>query len=312
MYIYIFVGQYAFHYQKHSIIAYLCSDSLSGEPVSNITSMYIRVADEIKYYLYIYINIFSYIPSWTLAIMLGHINPIFPYLSDLGVVPPEASLFSLNMCVGGALVGLFVLLRYDLNRSIVDKSMFVTIYEPAQSNESTNERHIKDANIKTILLKRNNVSLITGLFMSFGFILIGCFRNNEIHLVQILHHAFALGTFICFIVDIYHEYKIANLAGWNRVSRYRVIILGLSIFFFVVYTTNGVASYVVNTRNYLEKDARLLWSSHEAGYLLHVISTFVEWLLIYMFSAYFYTFHSMFVNANYLKAPTITTTTINV
>jgi len=52
-----------------------------------------------------------------------------------------------------------------------------------------------------------------------------------------------------------------------------------------------------------DKQARLMWSSHDAGYLLHVISTFLEWLLIYMLSPYFYTFHSFFVRVRYLSTP---------
>lgn len=236
---------------------------------------------------------------WLFSTSLGHINPIFPYVSDLGIVPPEASLFSLCMCGGAALSALFVALRYDLNRSFAGKSTFLTVdsTDGSGSSETT-----KDLTKLGEILRHASLSLRSGLCMSFGFLLIGCFRNNESVLIQVCHNVFTAFAFSSAMLDIYFESSAAAIRGDGRLAQFRRIILSLCVFFLVVYSTSGVFSMVVNRAAFDDKQVRLMWSSGEAGYLLHVISAVLEWILIYMLSPYFYTFHSMFVRARYLQA----------
>ena len=221
------------------------------------------------------------------------------FCSDLGIVPPEASLFSLCMCGGAALSALFVALRYDLNRSFAGKSTFLTVdsTDGSGSSETT-----KDLTKLGEILRHASLSLRSGLCMSFGFLLIGCFRNNESVLIQVCHNVFTAFAFSSAMLDIYFESSAAAIRGDGRLAQFRRIILSLCVFFLVVYSTSGVFSMVVNRAAFDDKQVRLMWSSGEAGYLLHVISAVLEWILIYMLSPYFYTFHSMFVRARYLQA----------
>lgn len=192
-------------------------------------------------------------------------------------------------------MALFVLVRHDLNRSFVHRSTFVSVQEQSKGNSEQ-----VDANTEVVLLKQARRSLISGLCMSVGFLLVGTFRNNETELVQLLHNVFAAFAFSCALADIYYEHRIASEMAQRHTARYRCVILGLCLVFLVVYSSSAVASLVANPTAFLQKQARLRWSSREPGYSLHVLSTSVEWMLIYMLSPYFYTFHSNFARATYL------------
>lgn len=204
------------------------------------------------------------------------------------------------MCGGAAVIALFVLLRFDLNRSFAGQSTFLTVHS-ADGSESS--EILKNPTKQVEILRHASLSLYSGLCMSLGFLLLGCFRNNESLLVQVCHNVFTAFGFFSAMLDIYFESSAASIRGDDKLAQFRRIILSLCAFFLVVYSTTGVSSIVANRAAFEDKKVRLMWSFGEAGYLLHVLSSVTEWILIYMLSPYFYTFRSIFVRARYLAAP---------
>lgn len=142
--------------------------------------------------------------------------------------------------------------------------------------------------------------------MSLGFLLLGCFRNNESLLVQVCHNVFAAFGFFSAMMDIYFESCAASIRGDEKLSQYRRIILSLCVLLLVIHFTSGVSSIVANRAAFKDKQVRLMWSSGETGFLHHLISSCAEWALIYMLSPYFYSFCPIFVRARYLAVPTTT------
>lgn len=201
------------------------------------------------------------------------------------------------MCGGAAFLCMFALIRYDINQSFVGRSVFVKV------EEAPSDAIMKDPAKERQFLHYINLSFASGLMMALGFLLIGCFRHNEIPIVQLAHNVFAAVGFLSVLVDIYLEMRISVLLGNEQVARYRRIIFALCILFLVVYNTSGVASFVTNPKMFEKKEPRLMWSESDTGYFLHLISTFVEWLLIYQLSPYFATYHRLFARARYLHAP---------
>src|SRR5699024_7650308 len=106
------------------------------------------------------------------------------------------------------------------------------------------------------ILRYASLSLFSGLSMSLGFLLIGCFRNNESLLVQVCHNVFTAFGFSSAILDIYFESSAASIRGDHKLAQFRRIILSLCVLFLVVYSTSGVSSIVANRAAFDDKQVR--------------------------------------------------------
>lgn len=212
---------------------------------------------------------------------MGHIEPILPFVSDLGVTPPEASLFSLFMNCGAILVLIFNFIRYESTKTYI------------QDNENTND--------KQIIETHNKRSLISGLSMATGFLFVANFRNSEGYFVQTMHNIGAVFGFSSSVIDIYIQSKIAYELGHKNVARIRSIISGTCLLLVVGYVLLSICSFWLFPEALTDTNIRLKWNSDESGYNSHVIGTILEWILIFMLSPYFATFVSEFRRFEFSK-----------
>jgi hypothetical protein len=224
---------------------------------------------------------------------MDHIEPILPFVSDLGVIPPEASLFSLFMNIGSILILIFTLIRYESTK-INNQNMNDVI------NDVMNDV-MNDVSYKSIINTLNRYSLITGLIMTTGFLFVANFRNSEGYVVQSIHNIAAVAGFSSSVFDIYFQSRIAFEFGNKNIARFRCLISGFCLLMVVSYIVLSICSFVLYPEALSDTHKRLKWNNSQTGYNSHIISTIFEWILIFMLSPYLATFVPQFNNFQFSK-----------
>jgi len=212
---------------------------------------------------------------------MDHIEPILPFVSDLGVIPPEASLFSLFMNIGSILILIFTLIRFESTKI-----------------DNQNINYMSD---KSIINTFNRYSLITGLIMTTGFLFVANFRNSEGYVVQSIHNIAAVFAFSSSVFDIYFQSRMAQQFGNKNIARFRCLICGFCALMVVSYIVLSICSFVSYPEALSDTHKRLKWNNSETGYNSHLISTIFEWILMFMLSPYLATFVPQFKNFEFSK-----------
>ncbi|XP_054166581.1 DNA damage-regulated autophagy modulator protein 1-like [Oppia nitens] len=216
---------------------------------------------------------------WPLGISLQHFEPFLPYISDMGVTAPAASLFTLMLIFAAILLLIFTTIRYEI------------IKENIISNNNLTDQTIRD------LKSLNKHSLRTGICMSLGIIMVASFRASETLLVLTVHGISALINFIAFICDMYFQSRVANLMSDRRTGRLRLAMAIIVITMLIaVLGFAGWAAMVSppELQEFMATENRLKWKSSQNGYAFHILSTVCEWILILTYCPYFWTFISQF------------------
>ena len=147
---------------------------------------------------------------------------------------------------------------------------------------------------KLALKTWNRRSLITGLFMATGFMIVANFRNSEGVLVQSLHNIGAVFGFFSTVTDMYFQSKAANCMSLNGTARFRAILAVFALILAITYNLMAFVSFNLYSEAFLNTELRLKWNSSQDGYAFHVMSTVLEWILIFSLSPYFFSFVSQF------------------
>nr|XP_027198219.1 DNA damage-regulated autophagy modulator protein 1-like [Dermatophagoides pteronyssinus] len=216
---------------------------------------------------------------WMIAISLNQVHPFFPFISDLGITQPGSSMFTFCLGFASLLLLIFVICRYRLTRY-----------------------HLKNYNAE---ISWANYSLATGLIMVVAMCTTGSIPNDEPKYIQILHNIFAALLFTAVQFDILIELFISrHLPNQARVSKLRLGILIISLTFVTLFLTTMVISFQHFPQSFLDKSLRLWWSSDDPGYIWHVISAILEWLVIIMLGPHVMSYRSLFqtdINLNEKK-----------
>lgn len=213
---------------------------------------------------------------WFLAIGLNQINPILPFVSDLGIVIPGASFFTYSLCLGACLVLIFFINRYQIT----------TILFNNQCSTSS----------ELAIIKYQNYSFITGTVMMLAMIGVGSFRNNEIAFVQIWHNFFAFLLFFTFVFDMYFESCIATILSNNNNEKLTIrnILYYITAVDLILVIITILVSFLQYPDAFFDTETRLRWSNDEPGYVTHVLSCILEWILILLMCPYLLTYRTMF------------------
>jgi len=212
---------------------------------------------------------------------MDHIEPFLPFVSDLGVKPPEASLFSVFMNCGSILILTFVLIRHESTKSYIE--------------------NINSTYNKSMIQRLNRRSLISGLLMVTGFLGVANFRNSEGIFIQTTHNISAVLGFGSAVFDIYLQSKIAFELGRKNTARIRCVLSGTCFILALVYNLLAFYSFSLLPEALFDTDRRLKWNNSEVGYTFHVVGTILEWVLIFLLSPYFATFISEFNKFKFSK-----------
>ncbi|KAK1152744.1 DNA damage-regulated autophagy modulator protein 2-like [Acipenser oxyrinchus oxyrinchus] len=205
----------------------------------------------------------TFIFSYVIAVLLRHVDPLVPYISDTGAMAPERCVFGIMLNISSFLGVATVYVRYKQ----------VMALNPD----------------KPRLLQLNTVGLVLGLISSFGLCIVANFQKNtmiSMHLVGAIL-TFGIGTlYILFQTIISHKMQ-PHIHGmgvfWVR------LCLGLWCSASIV--TMFVSSVIMySSLPGVDVAKKLHWNPEETGYSAHIVSTISEWSLAFSFLSFFLTY----------------------
>ncbi|XP_032677583.1 uncharacterized protein DDB_G0283697-like [Odontomachus brunneus] len=221
---------------------------------------------------YLPIAIFVSLPTvliitYVMAVLLGHVEAGFPYISTAATTAPESCIFSQAVNVIAVLMGFMIYIRY------------------AQVKECTSVFRSSAS-----LPKWNHWALIFGLLSTVGFSIVANFQETSLIVVHLI------GAFLCFGGGTVYFWTQAVCSFYLHPLGYSLrlahIRTALSTFttvcFFVIVITGVLARLAYKGTNSRK------WQKEDGGWELHITSTITEWLCAMTFCFYILTFTEEF------------------
>lgn len=237
-------------------------------------------------------TLLAFLTSYTMSVVVGHVYPILPSISDTGMKIPEANVFSLLMNVS----------------IILALANYSTRYFQCQHQA----RHCGES--RELIYKYNHISLILALTSILGGLIVANVQSKKEHYLLEVHDSGAIVMFVCstiyFWVQSYLGYKIALYGLYSRwLCHFRLVITILMTLSSILYLVTSIISYELFVKNN-HHHSTSLWQPRDGGYELHVLSNSAEWasfgFLIILALTYFDEFQQviLLIDAQE-KSPTI-------
>jgi len=237
-------------------------------------------------------TLLAFLTSYTMSVLVGHVYPILPSISDTGTKIPEANVFSLLMNVS----------------IILALANYSTRYFQCQHQA----RHCGDS--RELIYKYNHISLILALTSILGALIVANVQSRKEHYLLEIHDSGAIVMFVCstmyFWVQSYLSYKVAVYGLYSKwLCHFRLVMTTMMTAASVLYLVASVISYQMFLKDN-HNHSTSLWQPHDGGYRLHVVSNAAEWtsfaLLIILALSYFDEFQQviLLIDAQE-KSPTI-------
>ncbi|KAJ8921750.1 hypothetical protein NQ315_010660 [Exocentrus adspersus] len=203
----------------------------------------------------------SYIITYITAIVQGHVNPLFPYISWTGTTPPESCVFSFLLNVGSALMFLVVFIRYKLLE--VTTSLLIS-------------RHL------------NTCGFCLGLLSCLGINLVANFQETNVLVVHMIGAMTAFGTATLYCcIQVWITWKINGSS--KSLTIFRVVLCILMIPTFIdMFVFGNLADTQFNGNQILH------WEDENGGYSFHLVATFSEWIMALAINGFVFTLTSEF------------------
>ncbi|NWI84596.1 DRAM2 protein, partial [Pitta sordida] len=205
----------------------------------------------------------SFLIPYVLAVLLRHVDPVVPYISDTGNVPPERCLFGIMLNISTFLGVATVYIRYKQVSSLnPDKSRILGI---------------------------NRLGLALGWMSCFGLCLITNFQKCVLYSVHVLGAALTFGVgFLYLLLQTLLSFLTQPELHGNSVLWARLAVS--------LWSCSSIATMFVSSV-LLARDPqgpslaqKLHWHPQDRGYTLHMISTVSEWSLAFSFLSFFLTY----------------------
>ncbi|XP_025066951.1 DNA damage-regulated autophagy modulator protein 2 isoform X2 [Alligator sinensis] len=205
----------------------------------------------------------SFIFPYITAIFLRHVDPLVPYISDTGIMPPERCLFGIML---------------NISTSLCIATMYVRYKQVCALNPEKNK-----------IAKLNKTGLILGVISCFGMCLITNFQKSAMYSVHVLGASltFGIGAFYLLIQTILSYMMQPDIHG-KEIFWIRLTLL--------LWCVSSLLSMAISTILLLSGrygtglEQKLHWNPEEKGYTVHIISTVSEWSLAFSFLSFFLTY----------------------
>ncbi|XP_034623478.1 DNA damage-regulated autophagy modulator protein 2 [Trachemys scripta elegans] len=200
----------------------------------------------------------SFIFSYVTAVLLRHIDPLVPYISDTGTIPPERCLFGIMLNISTFLGIATVYVRYKQ----------VYALSPGEPK----------------IARLNKAGFTLGIISCFGLCIIANFQKYTLFYMHVVGACLTFGIGAIYIlVQTILSYTMQPKLFWIRV----IVLLwcGSSI------ASMFVSSVLLYSGLYgTDLVQKLHWNPQEKGYIVHIISTISEWSLAFSFLSFFLTY----------------------
>ncbi|XP_068020834.1 DNA damage-regulated autophagy modulator protein 2 isoform X4 [Melanerpes formicivorus] len=205
----------------------------------------------------------SFIFSYITAIVLHHVDPLVPYISDTGTIPPERCLFGIMLNISAFLGVATTYVRY--------KQVCALGADRAR------------------ILQLNKLGLSLGWMSCFGLCIIANFQKCILYYIHVLGACltFGVGALYMLLQTILSYLMQPQLHGkevfWVRLGA----LLWCCSSILCMFVSSVVLYSGLYGANLVQK---LHWDPQDKGYTTHLISTVSEWSLAFSFLSFFLTY----------------------
>lgn len=214
----------------------------------------------------------SFIFAYITAVVLRHVDPLVPYISDTGTMAPERCVFGIMLDVSAFLGMATVYVRYK------------------QVEALTEERQFR-------LLRLNRFGLLLGFISSFGMCVVANFQKTTLFSMHLVGAVLTFGVGALYILtqtllSLYMQPHVHS----RGVFRVR---LAVALWTFSSIVSMFISSVIMySSLPGVDVPHKLHWIPGETGYTAHIISTVSEWSLAFSFISFFLTYIRDFQKIN--------------
>ncbi|XP_051932329.1 DNA damage-regulated autophagy modulator protein 2b [Hippocampus zosterae] len=206
----------------------------------------------------------AFVFTYVTAVVLRHVDPLVPYISDTGAMAPERCVFGIMLDVSAFLGMATVYVRYKQVEALM----------------SSDDRCV---------YRLNRYGLLLGLFSSLGMCVVANFQKTTLFSVHLLGAVLTLGVGALYILaQTLLSHRMQPRVHGARIFHVR---LAVALWTFASIVTMFVSSVVMySSLPGVDIARKLHWSPGETGYTAHIISTTCEWSLALSFISFFLTY----------------------
>ncbi|KAM3838668.1 DNA damage-regulated autophagy modulator protein 2 isoform 2-T6 [Vipera latastei] len=203
----------------------------------------------------------AFVFSYVVGVFLHHVDPLVPYISDTGAIPPERCLFGIMLCFASFLGIATAYVRYKQ----------VSALNPEESK----------------LLRLNKAGLVLGIVSCFGICIVANFQKNSVFVMHSFGAflAFGIGT-IYILVQTIISYKMQPQIHGKDIFWIRFTML----LWCSVSIVMAISTLILLCLTGIDSLWRQHWNPQEKGYTVHIIAAVSEWSLAFTVISFFMTF----------------------
>ncbi|XP_034984111.1 DNA damage-regulated autophagy modulator protein 1 isoform X1 [Zootoca vivipara] len=198
----------------------------------------------------------SFILSYVIAVLEGHVEPLFPYISDTGAKPPESGIFGFMINISAFLGAVTMYARYLIVKEQNDVIRFVS---PCF----------------------NLLALFVGWIGCVGMGIVASFQELA---VPAVHDGGALLAFVSGALYIVLQTVISykSYPQWTSLCTCHTRLVFSIMTWVAIIPMIACASLVSITK--------IEWNPGEKDYVFHFVSALCEWVVAFSFVFFFLTF----------------------
>lgn len=204
----------------------------------------------------------SFVFAYITAVVLGHVDPLLPYISDTGTTAPERCVFGIMLDVSACLGVFTVYVRYKQVGALCSSSR---------------------------LLSLNLVGLFFGVLSSFGMCVVANFQKTALFPVHLLGAVLTLGVGALYVlVQTVISFWMQPEVHSKSLFKTRLLLTLWTYCSIICMFVSSVVMY--SSLPDVDVAHKLHWTPGETGYTAHLVSSVSEWSLAFSFISFFLTF----------------------
>ncbi|XP_061639482.1 DNA damage-regulated autophagy modulator protein 2b isoform X2 [Phyllopteryx taeniolatus] len=210
----------------------------------------------------------AFVLAYVTAVVLRHVDPLVPYISDTGTMAPERCVFGIMLDVSAFLGMATVYVRYKQVEALTGAD---------------------DADGGRSVSRLNRLGLLLGLFSSMGMCVVANFQKTTLFRVHLLGAVLTLGVGAVYILaQTLLSHRMQPRVHSRRVFHVRLALALWTLASIVGMFVSSVVMY--SSLPGVDVARKLHWTPGETGYTAHIVSTLCEWSLAFSFISFFLTF----------------------
>uniref|UniRef100_A0A1A8G1K6 DNA-damage regulated autophagy modulator 2 n=1 Tax=Nothobranchius korthausae TaxID=1143690 RepID=A0A1A8G1K6_9TELE len=206
----------------------------------------------------------SFVFAYITAVVLDHVDPLVPYISDTGTMAPERCVFGIMLDVSAFLGIATVYVRYKQVEALTGED-------------------------EACVQKLNLAGLVLGWTSSLGMCVVANFQKTTLFSMHLVGAVLTFGVGALYIVI----QTVMSLYMHPHIHSRTMFVVRLCI---GLWTLSSIISMFVSSvimysvLRGIDVPHKLHWTPGEPGYTAHMFSTVSEWSLAFSFISFFLTY----------------------